>query len=126
MFKTCCEQVEKAPPFPSFQQRKVINTHINISCPHFVDKYMHFLMPIYAPDVHQKNKQHFSNVFPTWVIHILLIYLCIKSVLIMFSKPTIHPSMWLFLRKSVMCYRKCLCLTEIQFAGTHINKFVNL
>ena len=76
MLKTCYVHIEKAPPFQPFQQRKVINTHINISCPHFVDYFIHFIMPIFVPSVHQKDKQHFSNIFLTWVIHILLINLC--------------------------------------------------
>jgi len=46
MLEICWTGVEKAPPFQPFQRRKVINGHINISCPHFVDYYMHFRLPL--------------------------------------------------------------------------------
>ena len=74
MLKTCWTQVEKAPPFQPFQQRKVINTHINISCPHFVDYYMHFRLPIGHKKMSLFYMPAASNMFQTFFQHGLSIF----------------------------------------------------
>ena len=74
MLEICWTGVEKAPPFQPFQRRKVINGHINISCPHFVDYYMHFRLPLGHKKMSLFYMPAISNMFQIFFQHGLSIF----------------------------------------------------